>query len=161
MHSTTKTQNSNQRADCGTLDARGNSTCDEHLVVNQVVVGEQEVIVGATHGARWKWEVDDGQSGADARTIVCVSLKNSGDSGAVSESAGLFCNREDALRPLAISGIAALFEVAWAIKEQRLDTGAARRRYFGYVIGAAKHCSVADGDGSHLPQRACGTTNSP
>lgn len=42
----------------------------EHLVVNCVTVDASEITVGATNSTRWNWDLEDGQSGVDARTIV-------------------------------------------------------------------------------------------
>ncbi|TAE73605.1 MAG: hypothetical protein EAZ85_06590 [Bacteroidetes bacterium] len=92
-----------------------------HLVVNYICVDEHEILVGATDSERWQWDTEVGMSGADAKTIVWVVIKDNGKGYADSESVGLFCNRtETILRPLALAGIADLFEIAWEIKDKKI-----------------------------------------
>lgn len=57
----------------------------ERLIVNHVCVDASEITVGATNLARWQWDVDDGCSGADARTLVWVTLKDSGPGAVVAD----------------------------------------------------------------------------
>ena len=106
----------------------------EHLIINHVIVNEKEIVVGATNSERWRWDKDEGLSGVDARTIVWVTLTDNGPHYVVSETVGLFCTREDPLRPLALSGINALFEIAWKIKDQQLTMQQAREAFFGHEL---------------------------
>lgn len=103
----------------------------ERLVVNSILVSHKEITVGATNRERWDWDITAGLSGADARTIVWVTLTDNGPNYVVSENAGLFCVRPDPLRTLALGGIGDLLEIAWMIREQNLDDQQARTAFFG------------------------------
>lgn len=106
-----------------------------HLVVNYICVDDHEILVGATDSERWQWDTEAGASGADARTMVWVIIKTHGKNWVDSESVGIFCNRtETILRPLALAGIADLFEIAWEIKDQKMTLDEARKNYFGFKI---------------------------
>jgi len=107
----------------------------EWLVVNSISVDEKEIVVGATNRARWDWDQEAGFSGADARTIVWVILTDNGPGYVVSETAGLFCTRDDPLRSLAVSGIPGLFDIAWSIRDGHYDSQRAHDAFFGYELG--------------------------
>jgi hypothetical protein len=71
---------------------------------------------------------------ADARTIVWVILADNGPDYVVSETAGLFCPRNDPLRSLAMGGIPRLFEIAWVIRDKHYCYQQARDAFFGYEL---------------------------
>ncbi len=106
----------------------------ECLVVNLVIVDESEVTVGATNRTRWRWDVEDGQSGVDARTLVWVTLKDNGAGFTVGETAGLCCDRADPLRALALRGIEPLLAIAWSIRERGASQSTARADHFGTFL---------------------------
>ena len=108
----------------------------EWLVVNSISVDEKETVVGATNRKRWEWDQEAGLSGADARTIVWVTLTDNGPGYVVSETAGLFCTRDDPLRSLAVSGIPEMFEIAWSIRDRHHDLQQAHDAFFGYELGS-------------------------
>ena len=45
------------------------------LVINYLVVEKELVLVGATDNQRWDWDTKEGYSGADAKTLVLVTLE--------------------------------------------------------------------------------------
>lgn len=112
---------------------------ETNLVINLITVDEAEICVGATDSERWGWDIADGESGADARTMVWVTLKDNGVGYVASESAGFFCHREDPLRKLAYDGIPGLFNIAWDIRERKLTQQEAREAYFGFEIKRKEH----------------------
>ena len=108
---------------------------DKHLIINYIVIEKGQVLVGATDGERWKWDKEDGMSGADAKTIVWVTLTGDLKSKiAVTEEARFHCPPEDPVRPLAMEHLSDLFYIAWKIKKENLDGKTAHERYFGYQI---------------------------
>lgn len=108
-----------------------------HLVVNWIDVDSNVILVGATDNERWKWDTDMGMSGADAKSIVWVTLTDQGKGYAVSEEAHFFCYPGDPTRSLAMSNIIGLFEIAWAIKNENMDDNHAREKFFGKIIDGA------------------------
>ena len=73
-------------------------------------------------------------SGADAKTIVYVTLTHNGKGVSVSEEAGFHCSPGDPTRVVAMSNIFELFEIAWLIKDENLDYSDAWERFFGKII---------------------------
>ncbi|MEM9983067.1 MAG: hypothetical protein AAF734_11265 [Bacteroidota bacterium] len=108
-----------------------------HLVVNYVRVEENMIHVGATDNERWRWDTEEGESGADAKTIVFVTLTDQGKGYTVAEEAGFRCAPGDPTRVVAMSYLLELFEMAWYIKNNHLDDQAAREKYFGSVLNKA------------------------
>ncbi|MFP3833075.1 hypothetical protein [Chryseobacterium sp. SIMBA_028] len=108
-----------------------------HLVVNWIDIDHQKILVGATDNQRWKWDTDAGMSGADAKSIVWVTLTVSGKGHVVSEQAHFFCHPEDPTRSVAMSNIAGLFEIAWTIKNENMENINAREKFFGKMINSA------------------------
>jgi hypothetical protein len=106
----------------------------EWLVVNEIFIEGSQITVGATNRKRWDGDRAEGLSGADARTIVWVTLTDNGPGYVVSEEVGLFCVRSDPLRKIALGGISALLEVVWRIKERGLNLQQARQVFFGHEI---------------------------
>jgi hypothetical protein len=106
----------------------------EWLVVNSIFIDGPKIVVGATNSQRWEWDKKAGLSGADARTIVWVTLTDNGPNYVVREEVELFCVRKDPLRKLALGKIPDLFEIAWAIREKRLDNQQAQEAFFGYQL---------------------------
>jgi len=107
---------------------------ERYLIINSITVDDKEICVGATDSERWGWDVSEGYSGADARTMVWIILKDNGPGYVVSESVGFFCHREDPLRAIAYEGIPELFDVAWNIREKKINEKEARKAYFGFEI---------------------------
>lgn len=105
-----------------------------HLFINWILVEPKEILVGATDNDRWEWDTKAGDSGADAKTIVYVTITEHGKKYAPSENAGFHCSPGDPDRPLAMAYIADLFDIAWEIRNQKLDWEEARKRYFGMRI---------------------------
>ena len=66
-----------------------------HLVINWIDIKDNVILVGATDNERWKWDTEAGLSGADAKTIVYVTLTDNGKGLAASEKAGFHCHPGD------------------------------------------------------------------
>jgi hypothetical protein len=113
------------------------------LVINYIVVEPEEIVVGATDNERWRWDLEDGESGADAKTLVFVTLTENGTGYAVSENAGFHCAPGAPERPLAVAHLQELFEVAWEIRNLGLNQMAARKKYFGLPIPPSLPKSVS------------------
>ncbi len=103
-------------------------------IVNEIFIDKNEITVGVTDSERWGWDVDDGYSGADARTMVWVILKDNGPGYTNSETVGFYCARSEPLRALAYSSIPKLFDIAWEILSEKMTMTEAREKYFGFVI---------------------------
>ncbi|WP_215226698.1 hypothetical protein [Echinicola shivajiensis] len=71
-----------------------------HLVVNWINIEDNVILVGATDNERWRWDIEEGMSGVDAKTIVYVTLTDNGKGVSISEEAGFHCSPGD---PMAIS----------------------------------------------------------
>lgn len=115
-----------------------------HLVIHDLRVAEDEIVVGATDNERWRWDIENGDSGADAKTLVYVLLVHTGYSNDgrdfYTEKAGFHCQPGDPTREIAMTHLLELFEVAWSIANEKLDIEMARKRYFGKpVVKANKH----------------------
>ncbi|WP_294197673.1 hypothetical protein [uncultured Chryseobacterium sp.] len=106
-----------------------------HLVVNWIDVDNKVILVGATDNLRWKWDTELGMSGADAKSSVWVTLTDNGKGFTGSEDAHFLCPPGDPVRSLAMSNVLGLFEIAWAIKNEKLVVDRARKRFFGKIIG--------------------------
>ena len=108
-----------------------------HLVVNWINIEDNIILVGATDSERWRWDTEEGMSGADAKTIVYVTLTDNGKGISISEEAGFHCSPGDPTRTLAMTSLVELFEIAWMIKNENLDLQTAREKYFGKEINKA------------------------
>ncbi|OJJ17428.1 hypothetical protein BKI52_26515 [marine bacterium AO1-C] len=105
------------------------------LVINYLVVEKELVLVGATDNQRWDWDIKEGYSGADAKTLVLVTLEGDLNSKyAIQEEAQFHCAPGDPLRKLAMNHLYELFEIAWKIKRGHLDKITARQLYMGFEI---------------------------
>ena len=105
-----------------------------HLVVNYLKIEDDIILVGATDNLRWKWDIEEEMSGDDSKTIVYVTLIDNGNQFSISEEAGFHSLPGDPTRPLAMSHLFELFEIAWIIKNENLKYIDARERFFGKVI---------------------------
>jgi hypothetical protein len=105
-----------------------------HLVVNWIDVSNEVILVGATDNQRWQWDTDAGMSGADAKSIVWVTLTDHGKGYAASEEAHFFCYPGDPTRSLAMANLMGLFEIAWTIRNEKTQDMAAREKFFGKII---------------------------
>lgn len=105
-----------------------------HLVLNWFIVEDNMVLVGATDNERWRWDTEDGYSGADAKSFVYVELKINKKGQTISEKAGFHCGPGDPVRELAMANVKNLFDVAWSIKNEKLDLRTTRKRFFGMEI---------------------------
>ena len=105
-----------------------------HLVVNWIDIEDDFILVGATDNLRWQWEKEEGVSGADAKSIVCVSLTEEGKGRAVLEKADFYAGPGDLSRSLAMSCLEELFEIAWLIKKDSLSYERARETFFGKEV---------------------------
>ena len=103
----------------------------QHLVINWINIEDNVILVGATDNERWEWDTEEGYSGADAKTIVYVTLTDNGKSYSTSENAGFHCGIDDPLRSICMNYLLELFDVAWSIKNDKLDFEEARKQYFG------------------------------
>jgi hypothetical protein len=103
----------------------------KHLVVNSIFVDDSFVQIFATDNERWDYERSMADSGANAASHICVSLKDSGKPWVIMPKIELFTSDE---RALAIAGIGKLLGIAWDIKEKGLDRLQAKEGYFGYAI---------------------------
>jgi hypothetical protein len=105
-----------------------------HLVINWIDFDENVITVGATDNERWRWDIEDGMSGADAFTFVYVSIADNGEGYTPTESAGFHCSMVDPLRPFATAHLMELFEIAWRIRKENLTIPEAREKFFGKAI---------------------------
>ena len=105
-----------------------------HLVVNYINIEDNVILVSATDNERWRWDTEDGMSGADTKTIVYVTLTDNGKGYSVSEEAGFHSTTGDPTRVVAMSYLMELFEIAWSIKNEKLNYKDAEERYFGKKI---------------------------
>lgn len=104
---------------------------NKHLdLVNYILVSEEEILVGATDSERWRWDREEGASGADAKTIVYVTLKGKARA-YTSEEAGFHCGPGDPVRYLAMQLMPELFAIAWRIRREGFSEEEARDWYFG------------------------------
>jgi hypothetical protein len=107
------------------------------MIIHDIRFDGAEILVGVTDEQRWEWEIKDGASGADAKTLVYVLLTDHGPGHAVSEQVGLHLSRGDPLRSAAIAAIPALLEIAWRIKDKGWNEATARSQLFGEALGRA------------------------
>lgn len=107
-----------------------------HLVINWISIEDNVILVGATDNERWRWDTEEGMSGVDAKTIVYVTLTDNGEGYSVSEEAGFHSSPEDPTRIIAMLYLIELFEIAWSIKNNKLDYKDAQEKYFGKEIKA-------------------------
>ncbi|WP_299767389.1 hypothetical protein [uncultured Dokdonia sp.] len=105
-----------------------------HLVINWITIEDNVVLVGATDDVRWRWDIEEGMSGADTKTIVYVTLTDNGKGISPSEQAHFHCLPKDPTRAIAMSNIIELFDIAWSIKNKQMSLEEARETYFGKVI---------------------------
>ena len=52
-----------------------NTETPTHLVINWIDIEDHVILVGATDNLRWKWDTEEGMSGVDAFSFVCVELE--------------------------------------------------------------------------------------
>jgi hypothetical protein len=102
-----------------------------HLVINWITIEDNVTLVGATDDVRWRWDIEEGMSGADAKTIVYVTLTDNGKGTSPSEQAHFHCLPKDPTRTIAMSYVNELFDVAWIIKNEKMNLQDAREHYFG------------------------------
>ena len=105
-----------------------------HLMINWINIEDDVILVGATDNLRWQWEVEDGNSGSDAASIVYVTLTDKGKGRATEEKAGFHAWPGDQSRRLAMTYLYELFDVAWQIKNHALLFEQAFEQYFGMKI---------------------------
>ena len=105
-----------------------------HLIINYIKVENNLVLVGATDNERWRSDTEKGMSGADAKTIVDVTLTDNGKEYTISEDAHFQCLPGDPTRDVAITNLIQLFNVAWKIKNEKLNVREARKKFFGKAI---------------------------
>lgn len=109
-----------------------------HLVINWIDIENSTVLVGATDNLRWKWDTEEGMSGADAFSFVCAEVEfyPSHLRQSPNRKATFHCDHEnsDGLMSLATKGLADLFKIAYKIKDQNLTLNEAREKYFGLEI---------------------------
>ena len=99
------------------------------MVINYIDIEDGTITVGATDLARWHAERDAGDSGADAKTLVFVTLQDEGPLHTLQETATLHCLPGDPHRGDSIRSIAALFNIAHCLR-----AGAANE-FFGLMVG--------------------------
>lgn len=106
-----------------------------HLVVNDIWIEDNIICVGATDNERWRCDIEDGESGADAWSFVFITLTKTGtsDDGRdwFSETAQFHCKPGDPVRDIAMAQLSELSEIAWTITNNKLDLKSARKKYFG------------------------------
>jgi len=100
------------------------------LVINAIDFEKHHISVGATDYQRWIHDIKMEMSGADAKTIVYVSLAKNGKS----ENATFHSLPGSVTREVAMSRLMELFDIAWAIKKKKLTEEDARILYFGKEI---------------------------
>lgn len=106
-----------------------------HLVVNHIEIYKKEITIGATDNERWRCDTEEGMSGADAKTIVSVTLIDHGKGIAVEETAYFSSSPGDPTRTIAMKYLIELFDIAWKIHDKKLKNKKARKKYFGLEIG--------------------------
>lgn len=97
-------------------------------------VAGRSILVGATDPDSWRYELELGHSGADAKTLVWVELKVPSVRWAPMETIGLHVAREDSLRTASIAAIPALLRAAWEINDNAWSEDEARMAVCGRVI---------------------------
>ena len=108
-----------------------------HLIINFINIEDNVILVGATDNERWKSDTEEGMSGTDAKTIVYVTLTDNSEGYSTSEDAGFHCSPGDPTRFVAMSNLIELFNVAWVIKNEKLNIQDAREWYFSKEIKKA------------------------
>lgn len=106
-----------------------------HLVVNYIWMEGDGITVGVTDSERWAWDIEDGMSGADAKTLMCVILKDNGPRYTKTETVDIGCLYQSEHRALCLRHIDELSVIARTISEKELDMRTARATYFGQCIG--------------------------
>ena len=107
-----------------------------YAIVNWIFVDDKEITVGVTDSERWGWDTEDGYSGADARTMVWVTLTLNGPRIATKEEVGFHCGRTEILRELAYASIPKLFEIAWEIEVEKMTDTESKDKFFGMQLNA-------------------------
>ncbi len=113
------------------LSATANTVSNKHLLVNSIHIDEMFTKIFATDSERWDYERSMADSGANATSLLCVSLEDMGKRWVIIQKIELFPSDE---RALAIAGIGKLLDIAWDIKTRGLDRNQALEKYFGYII---------------------------
>ena len=110
------------------------------MIIHGIEIEDNEILVGATTQGRWDDDRADGMNGADAKSLVWVTLKDNGPGWAVTEAAGFHC-KGDPDRTQAMLAIKGLLEVAWIIKNEGLDRDTAIDQFFGthYALYHARY----------------------
>jgi len=80
------------------------------------LVSKNEIIVGLTDSCRWQCDIEDGDSGANARTMVSATLRIS-STRVVDEEIGFF--PRDDLRTLSLQTIPRLLKYRLELKRRR------------------------------------------
>lgn len=106
-----------------------------HLVINYIWIKDDEITVGVTDSERWAWDIEDGMSGADAKTLMCVILKDNGPHYTKTEMVDISCLNQSEHRALCLRHIDDLSIIARTISEKGLDMRTASATYFGKCIG--------------------------
>lgn len=105
-----------------------------HLVINWIAINDNSILVGATDNERWQWDTEEGASGADAKTLVTVTLTQQNKGFSTLETANFYCPPGDITRSVVMLYIEELFRIAWAIKNKNLDFTEAHKIYFGKAL---------------------------
>ncbi len=102
--------------------------------MNYVWVDAEGVTVGATSAQRWAWDVSEGYSGADAKTLVMATLSNAPPGVAPAESVTFHVHPTDAERAAAIGAVGALLAAVRELHAAQPAWQELARSWFGRAI---------------------------
>ena len=107
------------------------------LIVNWIEVEDGTLRLGATDDRLWRWTVEDGGAGGDARTHVLVTLRALRGGRAPHEAVELFCAPDLPERSLVMAELPALTDLAHALWREQPEHEVARARCFGVPVAVA------------------------
>ena len=96
--------------------------------------GSTEYLVGATDENRWDWEIDDGQSGHDAATLVWASYTINPQPYAPEAKVGFHNLRDEETKFGCYLAVQPLMEITKALAERKITEEQAHATLFGYSV---------------------------
>ena len=108
------------------------------MIINYIKIDQTEIAhtitIGVTDKERWDLDINQDFNGADTKTLISVTLEDRGRPWAISEKAGWFVSKTDPIRKLTLSILPELIDLAWEIKDQKLNEIEAKKKYFGIYL---------------------------
>lgn len=96
--------------------------------------GCRRVTVGATDEERWKWEIEAGDSGADASTLVMTSVTRYARDWADNETYQLHAPPGEPHREECFPAMPYLADIAYRILNENMSEDTAREVFFGVDV---------------------------